>query len=137
MKWTTATLALFSVGTLLLTGNVLLRPNRATPAEILDSVQAARAEERGQGERPCTGASGEHWRRHGDQSKRDSSWMVRARISTRRGYTKRTFLDGRTANGPICCVVMSRPSHISRRGLFLALFVLCAQSGAAFGQDGG
>ncbi len=42
MKWTTATLALFSVGTLLLTGKVLLRPNRATPAEILDSVRAAR-----------------------------------------------------------------------------------------------
>ncbi len=42
MKWTTATLALFSVGTLLLTGKVLLRPNRATPSEILDGVQAAR-----------------------------------------------------------------------------------------------
>ncbi|MBV21798.1 MAG: hypothetical protein CMJ61_06550, partial [Planctomycetaceae bacterium] len=42
MKWTTATLALFSVGTLLLTGKVLLHPNRATPSEILDGVQAAR-----------------------------------------------------------------------------------------------
>ncbi|MDE0916432.1 MAG: hypothetical protein OSB57_14755, partial [Planctomycetota bacterium] len=42
MKWTTATLALLSVGTLLLTGKVLLRPNRATPSEILDGVQVAR-----------------------------------------------------------------------------------------------
>jgi hypothetical protein len=43
MKWTTATLALFSLGSLLLAGKVLLRPERATPAEILDSVQLARS----------------------------------------------------------------------------------------------
>ena len=43
MKWTTATLALLSLGSLLLTGKVLLRPERATPAEILDSVQLARS----------------------------------------------------------------------------------------------
>jgi len=43
MKWTTATLALLATGGLLLAGRVLLRPDRATPSEILASVEAARA----------------------------------------------------------------------------------------------
>ncbi len=43
MKWTTATLSVLIVGTLLLAGRVLLRPPGTSPRETIDAVRAAQA----------------------------------------------------------------------------------------------
>ena len=40
MKWTTATAAIITTGTLMLGGRALFAPDRATPSEILSDVQA-------------------------------------------------------------------------------------------------